>query len=321
MSERHGRVIPIFALATAGCLWGTGFFFAKIALREMPVSTMVLFNLLFACVGLLPILFFERPRFTRGEWASVLAAAVLEVPVVILLQVKGLSLTTVSHAALMVGTLPMLLSIAAVLFAGVELYLKTRGLISGRHSIAAVLVTGEQLQIGGWVAVLGSTVGAGMIALSSGRDSGGAGPTPRGDLLVVLSLFGAVGWILISKRLMQRHPPLMVTALVYCIGTLILAAAVVTTSGLPSMHYSFRAWVAVAELGLLATATTAVLWNWGLKRVPESQAGIFINLEPLVGTLLGVLVLHEILGNTALVGGALILSGAVYLSLRPLTDS
>ena len=56
MSERRGRVIPMFALATAGCLWGTGFFFAKIALREMPVSTMVLFNLLFACVGLLPIL-------------------------------------------------------------------------------------------------------------------------------------------------------------------------------------------------------------------------------------------------------------------------
>jgi drug/metabolite transporter (DMT)-like permease len=307
ISERHGRIISMLALVTAGCLWGTGFFLAKIALREMPVSTMVLFNLLFACAGLLPILFFERPRFTRGEWVSVFAAAALEVPIVILLQVKGLSLTTVSHAALMVGTLPMLLSVAAVLFAGVELHLRTRGLISGIRSIAAVLVTGEQLQIGGWVAVLASTVGAGMIALSSGSDSDGAGPTLRGDLLVALSLFGAVGWILISKRLMQRHSPLMVTALVYFIGTLMLAAVVVTTSGLPSLHYSLSAWVAVAMLGLLSTATTAVLWNWGLKWVPESQAGIFINLEPLVGTILGVSVLHEILGRMALAGGALIL--------------
>jgi drug/metabolite transporter (DMT)-like permease len=287
----------------------------------MPVSTMVLFNLLFACAGLLPFLFFDRPRFARAEWASVLAAAVLGVPVVFLLQVKGLSLTTVSHAALMVGTLPMLLSIAAVLFAGEELHSKSSGLISRMRSIAAVLFTREQLHLGGWVAVLASTVGAGMIALSSGRDSGGAGPTLRGDLLVVLSLFGSIGWILISKRLMQRHPALMVTAFVYCIGTLMLAAVVVTTSGLPSLHYSFRAWVAVAELGLLATATTAVLWNWGLKRVPESQAGIFINLEPLVGTILGVSVLHEILGKTAFAGGALILGGAVYLSLRPLSGS
>ena len=321
MSERQRRVIPMFALATAGCLWGTGFFFAKIALREMPVSTMVLFNLLFACAGLLPFLFLDRPRFTRREWASVLAAAALEVPGVILLQVKGLSLTTVSHAALMVGTLPTLLSISAVLFAGGELYSRSRGIVSGTRSIAAVLFTGEQLHIDGWVAVLASTAGAGMIALSSGSDSGAAGPTLRGDLLVVLSLFGAIGWILISKRLMQRHPALVVTAVVYCVGTLMLAAVVLMSSGLPSVHYSFLTWVAVAMLGLLATATTAVLWNWGLKRVPESQAGIFVNLEPLVGTILGVSVLHEVLGKTALAGGALILGGAVYLSLRTLNLS
>jgi drug/metabolite transporter (DMT)-like permease len=71
----------------------------------------------------------------------------------------------------------------------------------------------------------------------------------------------------------------------------------------------------------LATATTAVLWNWGLKWVPESQAGIFISLEPLVGAILGVSVLHEILGRMALAGGALILFGAVYLSYRPLSRS
>src|ERR1035438_1581293 len=250
MSERHGRVIPTFALATAGCLWGTGFFFAKVAVREMPVSTVVLFSLLFSCAGLLPFLFFDRPRFARSEWVWVLAAAALGVPVVFLLQVKGISLTTVSHADLIVGTMPMLLAIAAVLSAGEQLHSESHGIISRMRSISVVLFTGEQLHSGGWFAVLASTVGAGMIALSSGRDSGGAGPTLRGDLLVVVSLFGSIGWILISKRLMQRHPALMVTAFVYCIGTLMLAAVVVTTSGLPSLHYSFRAWVAVAELGL-----------------------------------------------------------------------
>lgn len=41
MSERHSRIVPILALATAGSLWGTGFFFGKIALIEMPVGTIV----------------------------------------------------------------------------------------------------------------------------------------------------------------------------------------------------------------------------------------------------------------------------------------
>src|SRR5271154_6030501 len=43
------------ACAMAGCLWGTGFFFGKLALREMSVGHMVLYRFLFASLGMLPI--------------------------------------------------------------------------------------------------------------------------------------------------------------------------------------------------------------------------------------------------------------------------
>jgi drug/metabolite transporter (DMT)-like permease len=169
---------------------------------------------------------------------------VLGVPIQYLVQFKGLSLTTVSHASLMVGTLPMLLAIAAVSFSG------------------------ERLHFGGWLALAASTFGAALIALSSKKGSGTAHASTRGDLLVVLSMFAAIAWILISKRLMRRHSAVMVTASVYWIGTVILAAVVITASGVPSTHHSTSAWVAVAEQGLFATASTTVLWNWGLKGVP-----------------------------------------------------
>jgi len=218
---------------------------------------------------------------------------VLGVPVQFLVQYKGLSLTTVSHASLMVGTLPMLLAIAAMLFSG------------------------ERLHIGGWLALAASTFGAGLIALSGKRASGVEHASMHGDLLVVLSMFAAIAWILISKRLMRQHSAVMVTAFVYWMGTLILAAVVIARSGIPSFYYSSRTWIAVAEQGLIATAATTLLWNWGLKRVPASQAGIFVNLEPLVGAVLGVLVLHEVLTRMALLGGALILGAAVYFSYKP----
>jgi drug/metabolite transporter (DMT)-like permease len=288
---------PMLALATAGCLWGTGFFFGKIALTEMPVASMVLFRFGFACAGLLPVIFWDRPHFAGSEWVWMLAASVLGVPVQYLVQFKGLSLTTVSHASLMVGTLPMLLAVAAVVFAK------------------------ERLHFGGWLALAASTCGAALIALSSKKGSGGAHASTRGDLLVVLSMFAAIAWILISKRLMRRHSAVMVTAFVFWIGTVLLAVAVMTSSGLPSLHYSTRAWIAVAEQGLFATASTTVLWNWGLQRVPASQAGIFVNLEPLVGAILGVSLLHENLGPMALAGGALIIGGAVYFSDKPESSS
>ena len=227
------------------------------------------------------------------EWGWVFVASVLGVPVLYLVQFKGLSLTTVSHASLMVGTLPMLLAIAAVLFAG------------------------ERLHFGGWLALVASTVGAALIALSSKTGSSVVQASIRGDLLVVLSMFAAIAWILISKRLMGRHSPLTVTAFVYWAGTLLLTVVVVATSGVPTLHYSTRAWIALAEQGFFATAGATVLWNWGLKGAPASQAGIFVNLEPLVGAILGVSVLHEGLGRMAVAGGALIIGGAVYFSYKP----
>jgi len=214
MFRRHGHIIPMLALATAGCLWGTGFFFGKIALTEMPVASMVLFRFAFACAGLLPVIFFDRPHFARSKWGWVFAASVLGVPLQYLVQFKGLSLTTVSHASLMVGTLPMLLAIAAVVFAG------------------------ERLHFGGWLALAGSTCGAALIALSSKKASGGAHASMRGDLLIVLSMLAAVGWILISKRLMRQHSAVMVTAFVFWIGTFLLAVMVMSTSGVPALHYS-----------------------------------------------------------------------------------
>ncbi len=257
------------------------------------MAAMILFRLAFACIGLLPIIFWDRPHFAGSEWGWVFVASVLGVPVLYLVEFKGLSLTTVSHASLMVGTLPMLLAIAAVLFAG------------------------ERLHFGGWLALVASTVGAALIALSSKTGSGVVHATIRGDLLVVLSMFAAIAEILISKRLMGRHSPLTVTAFVYWIGTLLLAVVVVATSGVPTLHYSTRAWIALAEQGFFATAGATALWNWGLKRAPASQAGIFVNLEPLVGAILGVSVLHEGLGRMAVAGGALIIGGAVYFSYKP----
>jgi drug/metabolite transporter (DMT)-like permease len=92
MLKRDVHVLPMLALATAGCLWGTGFYFGKIALSEMPVATMVLFRFVFACAGLLPVIFFDRPHFAGTEWGWVLAASLLGVPVQYLVQFKDLSL-------------------------------------------------------------------------------------------------------------------------------------------------------------------------------------------------------------------------------------
>lgn len=71
-----------------------------------------------------------------------------------------------------------------------------------------------------------------------------------------------------------------------------------------------------AGLGPGALGGHLRLWNWGVGRVPASRAGVFLNLEPLVGALLGVLVLGEAWGPGTVVGGALIIGAAGVVSSR-----
>jgi drug/metabolite transporter (DMT)-like permease len=289
------RALGFAACAVASCFWGCGFFFGKIALAEMSFAHMVLYRFLFAMPALLPLLVTHRPGLSRREWGLLAVASFFGVPLQFLIQFYALSITTVSHAALMVGTMPVILAVGAALFA---------------H---------ERMDVVGWMALAGSTCGAGLIALGAGSHAKG-GATLEGDLLVVVSLLIALSWILINKGLMERHSHVVVTAYGLALGTLMLMVWVPVRYGMPPVAgVSVKAWLALAGSGVLCTATTTLLWNWGMTQVPASQAGVLLNMEPLIGSVLGVFVLGERLGPSAWVGGGLILASAVTLTTRSKT--
>jgi drug/metabolite transporter (DMT)-like permease len=126
---------------------------------------------------------------------------------------------------------------------------------------------------------------------------------------------------------MQTHSPPVVTAYTILSGTMMLLVWVLgpwlltplthaSVSPPPFAHVSLTAWVALAISGLLCTATTTLLWNWGIHHVPASRAGVFLNIEPALGSWLGVQLLGEHLGPYAWAGGGLILAAALALTTR-----
>ncbi len=288
----------------AGCLWGTGFYCGRLALNEMSVESMVLYRFLFACLGMLPVALIHRVRLTWAETRLLLISVFFGIPIQFLIQFHGLALTTVSHASLMVGSMPVLLGVAAALFAG------------------------ERLDVIGWMALAASTIGAALIVLGGHRGPAAQGqPSLEGDLLVVVSLCTALAWILLSKKLMETHSPPVVTAYTILSGTVMLAVWIggpcLLNPWLPHKHplppfaqVSAVTWTALAISGLACTATTTLLWNWGIHHVPASRAGVFLNIEPALGSYLGVKLLGEHLGPHAWAGGALILCAAIILTTR-----
>ncbi len=292
---RPHRTLGFLACALACALWGSGFFFGKIALTELGVGHMVFYRFFFGALALSPFLFTHPTHFTPREWRLLLFSAFLGIPLQFLIQFKGLSLTTVSHASLMIGTMPVILAIGAAVFA---------------H---------ERMDLTGWIAIAVSASGAALIAIG-GRHGGHGQASVTGDLLVVLSLVIALFWILLNKHLLQSHSAIVVTSWVVVSGAAMLAVIVFLTSGLPPVaHISPKVWGALVISGIFCTATTTLCWNWGIARVPASQAGILINMEPLVGSMLGILVLGETLGPSAWVGAALILAAAIVLTTHSKT--
>ena len=71
---------------------------------------------------------------------------------------------------------------------------------------------------------------------------------------------------------------------------------------------------AVLYLGVIITGIGYLVWNWALERVTAARAAIFLNLQPLVGTLLGVAWLGDLFTGFTVGGGVLIIAG-LWLAL------
>lgn len=289
---RARSLLPSIALALAGCFWGTGFYFGKIALEEMSVAENVTLRFLLASLLLTPILIckWKTPSARHAGW--IVISALTGVPLQFLLQFAGLARTTVSHASLLVGTLPILLALSSALFLGERL-----------HGIE-------------WGVLLISAVGGVLIAMSSAHAGERGGPTLSGDAMIFGSLCLALVMILCTKSLIPVYGSLFLTSLMLTIGTVALLAWCELAHPL-RWHYTSRGWTAVIAQAVFATAGAYALWNWALEHTSASRAGVYLNLEPVVGTALGVASLHERLGLATILGGLLIVACALYFSLRP----
>lgn len=291
----QNRTLGFLACGVAAALWGTGFFFGKIALREMSVGHMVFYRFLFAALPMLFLLPRRKPGFSRHDWSLLLLGAFFGIPLQFLIEFYGLSLTTLAHAALMVGTMPVIVA------------------------TGAALLLGERMDRVGWLALAGSTAGAALIALSHSRSTAGTASL-FGDLLVIVAMLLALVWVITSKRLLDRHGTTIVSSYGLLVGTAMLAVWVFAVDGLPPVHgISWQAWSSLAASGLLCTASTTLLWNWSMTQVPASEAGVFLNIEPIMGSVLSICLFHERLGWTAWIGGAMIVGSALVLTTQSST--
>jgi drug/metabolite transporter (DMT)-like permease len=127
---------------------------------------------------------------------------------------------------------------------------------------------------------------------------------------VVASLLLEAGFTVIGKTVVERYPPLLITAAVVA-GSLVAwwpaGVAALWVRHWPGM--SLGGWIGVFYLGAITTALCYWLWLWGLKRVMPGAMAPLLFIQPLVGTALAVWIRGERPSLATLLGGVLILAG------------
>src|SRR5437868_1940113 len=144
--------------------------------------------------------------------------------------------------------------------------------------------------------------------------------TGSAPLVGNLFIFGGVlAWAVYTvqgKKLVSTFPWLVITTASISAGMLFLlpfAIGELWLQGLP--HLRADGLVELLYLGAASSALGYALWNYGLRFLDASEAAPYINLLPVVGLLLSVIMLHAPLSLIQAAAGALTFSG-VWLSHR-----
>jgi probable blue pigment (indigoidine) exporter len=132
-----------------------------------------------------------------------------------------------------------------------------------------------------------------------------------------LGLVGAFGSVLVSalgfvlvKRWQAPVDMLTLVSWQLVVGGLVLLPVALLVEG-PPPAIDVPALGGFLWLGLVGTAVAYVCWFHGLSRMPAGAASLIGLVNPVVGTLLGVLVAGEIFGWVQALGMALVLGGVL----------
>ncbi len=283
--------LPVICLVTAMVLWASSFIALKIAFRAYSPMIVIWGRMLvgsFCFLFLLPRL--RQVRIRRRDLRFLVLMAVCEPCIYFIFEAKAMELTTASQAGMITAILPLLVAIGATIFLG--------------ERIARQTIAGFALAI----------VGAGLLSVSGEITTEAPNPL-LGNFLEFLAMVSAMGYTISLKHLSSNYSPLFLTAIQSWVGAVFFSFFLLLPSTvLPTTFVPLPA-MAVFYLGSCVTIGAYFLYNFGVSKLPASQASAYINLIPVFTVVMGFLFLGETFTRLQVLASLLVFLG-IYVSQR-----
>ena len=275
----------------ANVVYGTSYVVARVTLESVPPAMLAFTRL---ALGASALALFSRhqpaaPSLSGADRRAIAWMGILGFAGAYICSNWGIAHSTATNGALLITVEPISMILLSPWYLGERL--SRRGAIGAALTIAGTVV----LVVNGIPGVTEKLV-----------------PHWAGDLMLVVAGVAYASYSLLGRRVLERHPPLSVTirSLVWGAAALLPIAVLEWASGARPI------WTATTISGTLylavvITALGYVVWNWALARVPAPRAAIFLNVQPIVGALLGAVLLGEPFTVFTVAGGVLVVTGLV----------
>jgi len=280
---RTTRNRALLALTAAGLFWGTSVPLSKTALSGFGPGWLTVLRFAVAGVILLAVM---RPSL-RGIRPALIFWGALGYGACVVVQNVGLTRTSVTHAALLVGAVPVMVAVFAMIF--------------DKARVGALAWTGFGLSLAGIAVVAGS---------------GGGDASLSGDALILLSVAIGSGFTIVQARMLPGQDVIAVSAAQFLASAAVVVPFALILEGVPGtggVAVPTSALVTGGALAVIGTVLPYTLFAIGQTGVAPQVAGAFMNLETLVAAAIGATVFGEAMGVGQVIGAVVLLVG-IYLS-------
>jgi len=268
------------ALLLVSLIYGYFYVTVKLLFKTITPAELILLRFLLTAILVTGIDQFvlKNPPPQRQDLPVICKLGLLGVFVVQILVAAGVNLTTASHSALIMATIPIFTLLIS--------------LIKKQESFQPIKLAG----------VITAFIGVVILLMFSGSPSAPLPPHYMvGDLIVLLNAF-AFAWFLVgSREILSRYSSFSFMAYCYIVSAALFSVCYLGGEqilyhqfGLGFLqHLGWQTWLLILYVVVFASIGSYTLNNFALKRTSPTVVAIYIFLQPMISAATGYYVLGE----------------------------
>lgn len=287
MFERY--ILSVYFILIFQQLIGSGtHIVSKVMVGDVDPVTLTMLRSLIAAVGFLIISFFRKTifKFDKSDYPMIVFLAVLAIYLNQFVFLSSLRFTTPANASLLYATTPTMVLILSYFFFNEKLtFTKTLG-------IAVALV------------------GILLVVFDRGIDL--KSEYTLGNLMLIGAVLSWSMYTVFGKKLILKYGAFKTSSATMILGSVIFLP--IGMFGVFNFDFSNLDTVDIGGILYLGLGTSLLgygLWYYALGKIDTSKVAIFTNLQPVITTVLAVVLLGQTITPIFVIGGVIAICGVI----------